>query len=69
MYEEMWMARDRDGKIYLFIDEAAPKKTIDGTWAASGYFPTIIEIPRVYFPQISGYDEKPTKVELKIPHE
>lgn len=69
MYEEMWMARDRDGKIYLFIDEAAPKKTIDGTWSASGYFPTIIEIPRVYFPQISGYDEKPTKVELKIPHE
>ena len=69
MYEEMWMARDRDGKIYLFIDEAAPKKTIDGTWAAPGYFPTIIEIPRVYFPQISGYDEKPTKVELIIPHE
>lgn len=69
MYEEMWMARDRDGKIYLFIDEAAPKKAIDGTWSASGYFPTIIEIPRVYFPQISGYDEKPTKVELIIPHE
>ena len=69
MYEEMWMARDRDGKLYLFIDEAAPRKTIDGTWSASGYFPTIIEIPRVYFPQISGYDEKPTKVELKIPHE
>ncbi len=69
MYEEMWMARDRDGKIYLFIDEAAPKKTIDGTWSASGYFPTIIEIPRVYFPQISGYHEKPTKVELIIPHE
>ena len=67
--EEMWLARDRDGKLYLFIDEAAPQKTIDGTWSASGYFPTIIEIPRVYFPQISGYDEKPTKVELKIPHE
>ena len=67
--EEMWMARDRDGKLYLFIDEAAPRKTIDGTWSASGYFPTIIEIPRVYFPQINGYDEKPTKVELIIPHE
>ena len=68
--EEMWLARNRDGKVHLFIDEVAPKKkTIDGTWAASGYFSTIIEIPRVYFPQISGYHEKPTKVELIIPHE
>ena len=67
--EEMWLTRNRDGKLHLIIDNEAPKKTIDGTWAASGYFPTIIEIPRVYFTQISGYDEKPTKVELIIPHE
>ena len=67
--EEMWLARDRDGKLYLIIDEAAPRKTIDGTWSASGYFPTIIEIPRVLFPQIRGYYSKPTKVELIIPHE
>ena len=66
--EEMWLARDRDGKVHLFIDNAAPEKTIEGTWAATGYFPTIIEIPRVYFPQIRGYYEKPTKVELIIPH-
>ena len=50
--EEMWLARNRDGKLHLFIDKVAPKKTIDGTWAAPGYFPTIIEIPCVLFPQI-----------------
>ncbi len=69
MYEEMWLARNRDGKLHLFIDKVAPEKTIDGTWAAPGYFPTIIEIPCVYFTQIRGYYEKPTKVELIIPHE
>ena len=67
--EEMWLARNRDGKVHLFIDEVAPAKTIEGTWAAQGYFPTIIEIPRVLFPQIRGYYAKPTKVELIIPHE
>lgn len=67
--EEMWLARNRDGKLHLFIDKVAPKKTIDGTWAAPGYFPTIIEIPRVLFPQIREYYEKPTKVELIMPHE
>lgn len=32
MYEEMWMARDRDGKLHLFIDKTAPvnKNTILG---------------------------------------
>lgn len=24
--EEMWLARNRDGKVHLFIDEVAPKK-------------------------------------------
>ena len=67
--EEMWLARNRDGKLYLFIDKVPPKKTIDDTWAAPGYFPTIIEIPCVHFPQIREYYEKPTKVELIIPHE
>ena len=33
--EEMWLARDRDGKVHLFIDKTAPEKTIDGTWAAA----------------------------------
>ena len=67
--EEMWLARDRDGKLHLFIDKTAPEKTIDGTWAATGYFPTIIEIPRVYFIPIREYYEKPTKVELIMPDE
>ena len=69
MYEKMWLARNRDGKVHLFIDNVAPKKTIEGTWEAGGYFPTIIEIPCIYFPQIREYYEKPTKVELIIPHE
>ena len=67
--EEMWLARNRDGKVHLFIDNVATKKTIDGTWAAQGYFPTIIEIPRVYFIPIRAYYEKPPKVALIIPHE
>ena len=66
--EEMWLARDRDGKLYLFIDSSEPKKSTD-TWTSAGYFPTIIEIPRVYFPQIHWYDEKPTKLQLVITNE
>ena len=67
--EEMWLARNRDGKLHLFIDETPPKRTIEGTWASSGYFPTVIEIPRVYFTQINWYDEKPTKLQPIITNE
>ena len=60
--EKIWLARNKDGKLHLFIDTSEPKKT-EYTWASTGYFPTIIEIPRTYFPQIHWYDEKPTKFE------
>ena len=63
--EEMWLARNKDGKLHLFIDTSEPKKSID-IWASTGCFPTIIPIPRVYFPQIHWYDEIPTKVKLII---
>ena len=66
--EKMWLARNKDGKLHLFIDTSEPKKT-EYTWASTGYFPTIIEIPRVYFPQIHWYDEKPTKLQPVITNE
>ena len=66
--KEMWLARDRDGKLYLFIDSSEPKKCTD-TWASTGYFPVIIPIPRVLFPQIHWYDEKPTKLQPVITDE
>ena len=62
--EEMWLARDANNKLYLFIDEVPPKKE-RGKWTGR-LFSTIIEIPKCYFTQVKWSDEEPTKVKLVI---
>ena len=65
--EEMWLARDENGELYLFIDDVAPKKK-SNKWIGR-LFSTIIEIPKRHFPKIKWSDEVPTKVKLEIVQE
>ena len=62
--EEMWLARDANNELYLFIDEVRPKKKRE-KWTGR-IFSTIIEIPKRHFPQVQWSDEEPTKVKLVI---
>ena len=64
--EEMWLARDANNELYLFIDEVPPKKKKKrGKWTGR-MFSTIIEIPKRHFPEVQWSDEEPTKVKLVI---
>ena len=62
--EGTWLARDKNGELYLFIDYVAPKKK-SNEWIGR-LFSTIIEIPKRHFQEIKWSDEEPTKVKLVI---
>ena len=62
--EEMWLARDANNELYLFIDKVPPKKKRE-KWVGRT-FSTIIEIPKRHFPEVQWSDEEPTKVKLVI---
>ena len=62
--EEMWLARDKNNDLYIFIDELPPNKKKE-KWTGRT-FSTIIEISKRHFPQVQWSDEEPTKVKLVI---
>lgn len=62
--EEMWLARDENGELYLYIDNVAPKK-VSNEWAGR-LRSTMIEIPKRHFREIKLSDAEPTKVKLEI---
>ena len=62
MEQEMWVARDKDGTLYLFTQK--PSKMND-SWA--GILGTRRgDLPRTMFPEIKWSDDEPTKVKLII---
>ena len=62
MEQEMWLARDEDGTLYLFTQK--PSKMND-RWV--GILGTRRgDLPRTMFPEVQWSDEKPTKVKLVI---
>lgn len=62
MKEEMWLARDEDGTLYLFTQK--PSKMND-RWV--GILGTRRgDLPRTMFPGIKWSDDEPTKVKLVI---
>ena len=62
--DEMWLARDKNNDLYIFIDEVPPKKKRE-KWIGRT-FSTIIEIPKRHFQEVKWSDEEPTKVKLEI---
>ena len=62
--EEMWLARDKNNDLYIFIVEVPPKKKRE-KWVGRT-FSTIIEIPKLHFPEVQCSDVEPTKVKLEI---
>ena len=62
--EEMWLARDKNNDLYIFIDEVPPKKKREKQVGRT--FSTIIEIPKRHFPVAQWSDEEPTKVKFVI---
>ena len=62
MEQEMWLARDKDGTLWLFTQK--PSKLKD-RWA--GILGTRRgELPRTMFPEVQWSDDEPTKVKLVI---
>ena len=60
--EEMWLARDKNDDLYLFID-GKPEK-VENLWLnVDGDF---IQIDSRLFPEVQWSDEEPTKVKLVI---
>ena len=60
--EEMWLARDKNDDLYLFID-GKPEK-VEKLWLnVDGDF---IQIDSRLFPEVKWSDEEPTKVKLVI---
>lgn len=60
--EEMWLARDKDGELYLyekkpFKDELAEQWTLGGDCEF---------MPKNFFQEVQWTDEEPTKVKLVI---
>lgn len=62
--EEMWLARDKNGKLFLFMDSVVPKKN-KTIWVGK-IFSEIIQIPSHHFPEVKWSDKEPTKVKLII---
>lgn len=61
--EEMWLARDKDGTLCLYIGEEPPKKE-KSVWYAEYY--DYIELDGRFFPEVQWSDDEPTKVRLVI---
>ena len=62
MEQEMWLARDEDGTLFLFTQKPSKLK---GRWAS------ILgtrrgELPGTMFPEVQWSDNEPTKVKLVI---
>ena len=62
--EEMhaWVARDKDGMLYLYL--AKPRKN-QSKWLPNIRF-EFIELSRESFPEVQWTDDEPTKVKLII---
>ena len=58
----MWIARDKDEKLYLFSKK--PSKG-EGIWLISRGTITVIQLPSELFPEVKWSDEEPRELVLK----
>ena len=60
---EMWLARDADGLLYLFVGDKPNKSSY--TWQ-NPMVKEIVGIDNSLFPEVKWTDEEPTKVKITI---
>ena len=65
--EEMWLARDKDDNLFLYIGSIPIKNRLDNVWIAQELLVTgIVQLDKDLFPEVKWSDEEPTKVKLVI---
>ena len=65
--EEMWIARDKDGSLFLYIGCIPKKNLLDNVWIAKELRITdAMLLDKDLFPEVQWSDEEPTKVKLVI---
>ena len=65
--EEMWLARDKDDELFLYIGSIPIKKLLDNVWIAQELLVTgSVRLDKDLFPEVQWSDDKPTKVKLVI---
>ena len=57
---ELWAARDKDGKIYLYRDKPIKDKFV---WYSPGFS---LRLTSASFPEVQWSDDEPTKVTITI---
>lgn len=58
----MWLARDKDGELYLFSEKPSKREEF---WLMSRGTITVIQLPSELFPEVKWSDEEPRELVLK----
>lgn len=58
----MWLARDKDGELYLFSEKPSKREEF---WLMSRGTITVIQLPSELFPEVKWEDEEPKEIVLK----
>ena len=67
MGQEMWLARDKDDDLFLYIGSIPIKNRLDNVWIAQELLVTgSVRLDKDLFPEVQWSDDKPTKVKLVI---
>lgn len=58
----MWLARDKDGELYLFSEKPSKREEF---WLMSRGTITVIQLPSELFSEVKWEDEEPRELVLK----
>lgn len=64
--EDMWLARDKDNSLYLYIGNKPSKGFSEWSLKIIARTDDVVRLNDSLFPEIQWSDEEPTKVKLKI---
>lgn len=59
----MWLARDKDGDLWLF--KKKPQKQKAGFWSVGAITDVILQLPKQTFSEVKWEDPEPTEIILK----
>ena len=63
----MWLARDKDENLFLYIGSIPIKNRLDNVWVAKEVRITdSMLLDKDLFPEVKWSDDEPTKVKLEI---